>query len=73
MEEKLKITKISHRKGEDGHHTFSIRIPEELSKKLEKIVVDTGRSRNDVIKQLLEYAVKKVEVEEEIVREKHRD
>ena len=36
-------------KGEDGYKTFSVRIKEETVKKLEKLVSETGYSRNELI------------------------
>lgn len=44
-------------RGEDEYRIFSVRIRKTLLKKLELIVRDTGRSRNEIIGPLLEYAV----------------
>lgn len=53
--EKLIITKKL--KGEDGHKVFSIRIKEETVSRLDDIAKKTGRSRNDLINMLLDYAM----------------
>lgn len=42
-------------KGNDGYKTFSVRIPEELLKKIETISKESGRSRNEVINIFLEF------------------
>ncbi len=44
-------------KGEDGHRVFSIRIKEELCNRLENLASQTGRSRNELIGMLLDYAL----------------
>ena len=51
-------------KGEDGHKTFSVRLKDDLVVRLEQISVLTGRSRNEVISMLLEYAVENCEISE---------
>lgn len=43
--------------GEDGHEVFSIRIKKETVAKIEEIVKETMRSRNNVIELMLEYAI----------------
>ncbi len=44
-------------KGEDGHRVFSIRIKEELCSRLENLSLQTGRSRNELIGMLLDFAL----------------
>ncbi len=44
-------------KGDDGHRVFSIRIREELCGRLEALSAQTGRSRNELIGLLLDYAL----------------
>lgn len=44
-------------KGEDGYRTFSVRIKEETVEQLNEIAAKTGRSRNELIGVLLEYAL----------------
>jgi metal-responsive CopG/Arc/MetJ family transcriptional regulator len=51
-------------KGEDGHKTFSVRLKDDLVAQLEQISTLTGRSRNEVISMLLEYAVENCEISE---------
>lgn len=55
MDDKLIIT--AKVKGEDGHKTFSVRLPQETVARLEKLAKETHRSRNDLIKVLLNYAL----------------
>ena len=56
MENELIISK-KNLKGEDGYKTFSVRIKEETVKKLEKLVSETGYSRNELIGILLEFSL----------------
>ena len=61
MKEKLIINKKSL-KGEDGYKTFSIRIKDETVAKLDNLANETGRSRNELINILLDYALDNCEV-----------
>ena len=61
MKEKLIINKKSLR-GEDGYKTFSIRIKEETVARLDKLAEETGRSRNELITLLLDFALDNSEV-----------
>ncbi|MCR4909265.1 MAG: ribbon-helix-helix domain-containing protein [Lachnospiraceae bacterium] len=61
--ERLKISSKPP-KGEDGYRTFSIRIKEELVFDIEQLSRRTGRSRNELIGILLQYAVGRCDVEE---------
>lgn len=61
MKEKLIINKKSL-KGEDGYKTFSIRIKDETVTNLDKLAKETGRSRNELINILLDYAIDNSEV-----------
>lgn len=61
-EEKLKITP-KRPKGEDGYRTFSIRIREEAVAEIENISSKTGRTRNELINAMLEYALKNYVIE----------
>ena len=61
MQEKLIINKKSLR-GEDGYKTFSIRIKEETVARLDKLAEETGRSRNELINLLLDFALDNSEV-----------
>jgi len=59
------IVKPKRPKGEDGYKVFSIRIKEETVAKIDKISMQTGRSRNELIGKFLDYAVERCKVEEE--------
>lgn len=61
MKEKLIIQKKAL-KGEDGYQTFSIRIKDETTEKLNKLAEITNRSRNELINILLDYAIDNCEV-----------
>lgn len=60
MKDKLILNKKL--KGEDGYKTFSIRIKDDLVEQLDSLVNETGRSRNELIGLLIEYAIKNCEV-----------
>lgn len=62
MKNKLIISKKP--KGEDGHKTFSVRLPQETVERLEKLAKETQRSRNDLINVLLNYALDHSEAED---------
>ena len=59
------IVKPKRPKGEDGYKVFSIRIKEETVSKIDKISMQTGRSRNELIGKFLDYALERCKVEEE--------
>ena len=61
VEEKL-IIKKKKLKGEDGYKTFSIRIKDETVEQLDALSEETGRSRNELIGLLLDFAIKHSEV-----------
>jgi predicted transcriptional regulator len=42
----------------------SIRLPDELVKKLDAIAEETGRTRNEIIQKSLAYAVDNLEIKE---------
>ena len=44
-------------KGEDGYRTFSVRVKEDIVEQVNEIAAKTGRSRNELIGILLEYAL----------------
>ncbi len=64
MNEDKLIIKPKRVKGEDGYKTFSIRIKDELVDELECVVNKSGRSRNELIGILLEYALKHCIIED---------
>ena len=51
------VIKPKKPKGEDGHKVFSIRVKEEIVFQIDVISAKTGRSRNELIGMLLEYAI----------------
>lgn len=62
MNNKLIINKKGL-KGEDGYKTFSVRIKDETVARLNKLSEETGRSRNELINLLLNYAIDNSKVE----------
>ena len=63
MKEKLVITKKNPR-GVDGYKIFSIRIRDETLDKINMLSEQTGRTRNELIGMLLDYALENSEVKE---------
>ncbi len=61
-ENKLKITPKGP-KGEDGYKIFSIRVRENTLAQIEKLAIESGRSRNELIGLFLEYALEHCEIE----------
>ena len=51
------VIKPKKPKGEDGYRVFSIRVKEEIVAQIDTIFMKTGRSRNELIGILLEYAI----------------
>ena len=47
---------FKRKKGEDGYHTFSVRIKQTTVERLDEIAKQTGRTRNSLINTFLEYA-----------------
>lgn len=66
MSKKLKISKRSNLKGEDGYKTFSIRIKDETVERLEKIAAEANRSRNEIINIILDFGIDNCEITENI-------
>lgn len=60
---KLTIKKRNPLKGEDGSKVISIRIKDETVQRLDELVKETNRSRNEIIGILLEFGLDNVEVE----------
>ncbi len=60
---KLKIKKRNPLKGEDGSKVISVRLKDEIIERLDKLVNETNRSRNEIISIILEYGLDNVEVE----------
>lgn len=61
MSEKFQISPKPP-KGEDGYKTFSIRIKDDTVAQLDRISGATGRSRNELIGLMLEYAIQNCEI-----------
>lgn len=60
---KLTIKKRNPLKGEDGSKVISVRLKDETIQRLDELVKETNRSRNEIISILLEYGLDNVEVE----------
>ena len=60
---KLEITP-KNPKGEDGYKVFSIRIKDDLCEQMDKIAMQTGRSRNELIALFIEYGLNNCEIVE---------
>ena len=52
-------------KGEDGYKIFSVLLRDDLVVQLETLVSETGRSRNELIGTLLEFALEKCVIDKE--------
>ena len=55
---------ISSKKYRGDSTVISIRLPDQLVKKLDTIAEDTGRTRNEVIQKCLAFAVDNLEIKE---------
>ncbi|MBP3793863.1 MAG: CopG family transcriptional regulator [Ruminococcus sp.] len=64
MNKKLMITRKPAAKGDDGYKVFSVRIREETVESLEKLVIETNRSRNELINILLEFGIENCEIKD---------
>ena len=63
MKEKLVITKKNPR-GVDGYKIFSIRIRDDTLDRINFLSEQTGRTRNELIGTILEFALDNCEVKE---------
>ena len=54
---------VIKKKGEDGYLVFSVRVSENIISRVDKIAAESGRSRNEVIGILLEFAVDRCRIE----------
>lgn len=59
-EEQLVITR---KRGDDGYRVFSFRVREDIVNRIDEISSESGRSRNEVIGLLLEFAVDRCRIE----------
>mgnify|MGYP002515769755 FL=1 len=62
MQEKSLVIERKNLRGDDGYKVFSIRVKEGTIAELEKLSMETNRSRNELINLLLEYAIQNCEV-----------
>lgn len=63
MNEDKLILRPKRVKGEDGYKTFSIRVREDLVERLDELATQTGRSRNELVNILLEFAAERCTIE----------
>lgn len=61
LDDSLKI----RMRGEDGYRTFSIRIKDRTFLGIEEVSKRTGRSRNELIGLMLDYALPRIKIESE--------
>lgn len=64
MAAEIKIKKKVPKRGDDGYKVVSVRMKDELLERLDKLSVETNRSRNELINLLLEASVDIVKIEE---------
>lgn len=64
MKEEPLVIKPKRMKGEDGYKVFSIRVKEDVVSQIDGISSQTGRSRNELIGILLEYALNRCVIED---------
>ena len=64
MADVIKITKKSHRRGDDGYKVVSVRMKDELIARLDELSAKTNRSRNELVNLLLDAAIDLVTVED---------
>lgn len=64
MTNEIRIKKKLPRRGDDGHKIVSVRMKDEVIERLDKLSVQTNRSRNELINILIESAIDIVKVDE---------
>jgi predicted DNA-binding protein len=64
MDSEITIKKKVSKKGDDGYKIVSVRMKDETLAKLDKLSLQTNRSRNELINMLLESAIDIVKVED---------
>lgn len=62
MDDILKIKRKNGLKGDDGHRTFSIRVPEETAAQLDALAKDSNYTRNELINMLLRFGLAHYEI-----------
>ena len=50
-------------RGEDGYKVFSVLLKEQALQGIEEVAARTGRSRNELIGMMLEYALPRIKIE----------
>ena len=65
MEEKLLIHKKNKLKGDDGRKILSVRIKEDTVHTLDRLSMETNRSRNAIIHNFLDCAMERCEIVEQ--------
>lgn len=65
MDNENLVIKPKRLKGEDGYKVFSVRMKEETVARLDNISAQTGRSRNELICMLTEFALDRCVIQEE--------
>lgn len=68
MAEEIKIKKKVSKRGDDGYKIVSVRMKDDLISKLDKLSIETNRSRNELINLLLEASVDIVKIEDWLYR-----
>lgn len=58
----IEISRKPNRRGEDGYKIVSVRMKDDLIKRLDAIADETNRSRNEIINLLLEGAIDIVKI-----------
>lgn len=56
------IIKPKPPKGEDGYHTFAVRIKREVVEQLDEICAKTGYNRNELVGLFLKYGLEHFEI-----------
>lgn len=64
MDNESLIIKPKRLKGEDGYKVFSVRMREDTVARLDDIAARTGRSRNELICMLTDFALERCVIQE---------
>jgi metal-responsive CopG/Arc/MetJ family transcriptional regulator len=56
-------TLVIKRRGEDGTKIITVRLREDILKKLDKIASESNYSRNEIINIILKYGVENIKIE----------
>lgn len=62
MQDEMLTIKV---RGEDGHRNITVRVSNRTLQEIEDVVRRTGRSRNEVVGLMLEYALPRIKIEPE--------